>query len=223
MNPLHFEACSILQTAEKGLRGLMERAVQQGRYNEVAHLAEMAMALSQVAREWAGVDPNGEPGCTEAQTGAVGRAAGALATVPVVVNVAKMATTILGDTASDYPRFELDEDRLVKIAWSKREKAEYQHKVSRDVARAVYMHLGEVPSTTTFRMQDLLPVKMHDGTEVPSYQSYLVLAWLRHINQIEKRANDSYQWVMEDISKSSFNKAWEATPRNGAQMKRRGK
>lgn len=110
-----------------------------------------------------------------------------------------------------YPKFERDGERLVKIGWSKREKAEYEHRVPRETARCVYLELAKV-AASVFRMEELLPFNLPDGVEVPSCQTYLVLAWLRYIGQIEKRANDSYQWVARGLNDPSLEKAWDATP-----------
>jgi hypothetical protein len=102
----------------------------------------------------------------------------------------------------------------VKIGWSKREKSEYQHKASREVALCTYLKLGAGATAEPFRMDDQFPIRMADGTDVPTYQSYLVLAWLRHLGYIEKVGKDSYRWVDMDIDEASFKRAWESTLRS---------
>lgn len=215
------EARSILKTSDEGLRSLMEKAVRSGRYSEVAQLAEIAKALGKVSREWAGADASAEPERVETHRAIAGSATPA--TLLAAGKTAKRTSAIAADATPIYPKFERDGNRLIKIGWSKREKAEYEHKVSRDAALAVYLRLGKISTTAMFRMEELLPIQLPDGTEVPSYQSYLMLAWLRHINQIEKRANDSYQWTVEEISTSSFDDAWGAIPRRGVSVKGRKK
>lgn len=109
----------------------------------------------------------------------------------------------------------------MKIGWSKKEKSEYEHKAPREVALSVYLQLGDISSSGPFRMEEQFPIKLPDGTDVPSYQSYLVLAWLRHIGHVEKLGKDSYQWIAEDSDESSFEKAWESSERRA--FKSRGK
>ena len=200
------EARTVIRSAENSLRGLMEKAIQLGRYGEVAQLAEMAQSLGRVL---------GEP------LPAVGIPSADYSVPPPVITKGPGLTTPKATKSTkirvavaDYPKFERDSNRLIKIGWSKREKAEYEHRVPRETARCVYLELAKV-AATVFRMEELLPFNLPDGTEIPSYQTYLVLAWLRHISQIEKRANDSYQWVSEAVNDSSFGKAWDATRQRG--------
>jgi hypothetical protein len=209
------EARAILRAADRELRGLMEKAVQAGRYSDVARLVEIAKAINHVASEW-----TGEGLVINSELADVCNAPALTSRVssPRAASKAKVQAS-----NASYPKFERDENRLVKIGWSKREKAEYEHKAPRDAAFAVYSRLCRVPAATTFRMEELLPIALPDGTEVPSYQSYLVLAWLRDINQIEKRANDSYQWVVEEIDLSAFEEVWKRTPNRSIPMKARGK
>jgi hypothetical protein len=214
---LFAEAREILVGADRSLRALLERAVKAGRYSDVARIAEMAKALELVSRESSSTASLGESAAATVET---------RPSLAPTFESASVGTTSAragkhrANAKVDYPKFERSEDRLVKIGWSKREKAEYEHKAQRDAALAAYLQLGKV---TTFRMEELLPIQFPDGTEVPSYLSYLVLAWLRHINQIEKCANDSYRWVVEEISASTFDRAWEATPRRGAPVRKKGK
>jgi hypothetical protein len=214
------QAREILQVADKGLRGVMEKAVQAGQYSVVTHLVEIATALDRVSRECAGVKLVADS--EQADTRLIGVQVASAAPVTPSNSLKRVAATTR-QAKLEYPKFACDEGRLVKIGWSKREKAEYEHKAPREAALAVYVVLSKVQPAIAFKMEELLPIRLPDGTEVPSYQSYLVLAWLRHMNQIEKRANDSYLWIAEEISASSFDRAWDATPRRGVPERRKGK
>lgn len=190
------EARKIFCNADSRLRALMEKALGAGDYRSVGKLAELANALGRVAGE-ASLKGSAPP--TEGTRPSSPR--------PVL----KAAASKPKSKSPIYPRFETYEGRLVKIGWSKRERAQYEHKASKQAALAVFMKLGNTSQGTPFRMEELLPVELPDGTEVPSYQSYLVLAWLRDIQHVEKRANDSYLWVADDASTLTFDAAWKST------------
>jgi len=185
------KAQTILATAEQSLRTLLEEAARDGRYADVVQLAETAQTLRQL------IESPAPPTPTDHQE--------TLGSRP--------STRSKSSKAIEYPKFEIDGDRLIKIGWSKREKAEYQHKAARDVALCTYLQLGRDRPTDPFRMEEQFPIRMADGSDVPTYQSYLVLAWLRYIGSIEKVGKDSYRWVDVDIDEASFKRAWESTSR----------
>lgn len=89
-----------------------------------------------------------------------------------------------------FPRFEREGNRLVKIGWSKKDKATYEHKTPVSAVMAV----GDAIAAKNgkFEMDKVLPVKDAEGGDVPSYQAYIVLAWLRHEGIVERNGNDGY-------------------------------
>lgn len=195
---LLLEARSALLAAEQRLRSLMGAAVQNGRYLEVARLADMAQALEQISK-LADIAP--------------GRNVSTQVKSDVPARRTSKSEAPKTKPHEEFPKFARDGDQLIKIGWSKRNKSEYEHKVLRTAALSVYLQLGERTDSGGFKMEELLPIKMTDGSDVPSYQSYLVLAWLRHFQLVEKLGKNSYQWMIEGIDDASFQKVWESTPR----------
>ena len=61
-------------------------------------------------------------------------------------------------------------------------------------------------------MDKVLPIVMADKTEIPSYQAYLVLAWLRDRGAIQRQGNDGYKLVEKSMAKEKFNEYWLQTP-----------
>jgi hypothetical protein len=53
-----------------------------------------------------------------------------------------------------------------------------------------------------------LPVHGQDGEEVPSYQVYLVVAWMRELGALERVGNEGYRVSEANLSVSSL---WEKT------------
>jgi hypothetical protein len=117
-----------------------------------------------------------------------------------------------GSRAS-FPKFERDRDRLIKIGWSKKDKQVYEHRAPREAVSRVFADLMErSESSGQFRMEEVLPIKNADGADIPSYQVYLALAWLRDAGAIERRGNDGYVPRLSATKSASFNDLWEATP-----------
>ena len=97
-------------------------------------------------------------------------------------------------SGSIYPRFIREKDDLVKIGWSKREKEEYQHRAKDDSVFQVARAIEELANETgTFNTDELFPVIcLEDGSDVPSYQSYLILRWFRSLEIVEQRGRSEY-------------------------------
>lgn len=95
--------------------------------------------------------------------------------------------------ANGYPRFVRDEDCLVKIGWSKRDNSEYEHKARKDVMRAVVASISRAGQRgERFTMEEVLPINNLDGTSIPDYQTYLILAWLRSIELVAQHGRLGY-------------------------------
>jgi len=199
-------ASSILSKAETELRALIEGALAEGRYGEVARLARLADGLAHLSTM---------------------ETVGDTSTVPFtkVVDLSPIArppdrTALRAPRLSrsrNFPRFEREGDKLVKIAWSKRDGAEYEHKAPR---RIVDLLLASVRARkgegARFVAPDVLPLKdARTHHEVPSYQSYLALAWLRHEGVITKYGRDGYALKPAAATAEHLSELWEALPSRG--------
>lgn len=94
-----------------------------------------------------------------------------------------------------YPRFVMENSDLVKIGWSKSERAEYRHRAPQSavvqVAAAIVKLAG--PSGS-FVAEALFPViDARDGTNVPDYQGYLALRWFRQLELVEQQGRTGYR------------------------------
>lgn len=94
----------------------------------------------------------------------------------------------------DYPRFLRDGENLVKIGWSKSEKAPYEHKAPHRVLGFVvgaFQRAGR--DGRRFTIEDVAPLEdREDGSEIPTYQVYLCLAWLRAEKLIVQHGRQGY-------------------------------
>jgi len=121
-------------------------------------------------------------------------------------------TTRIRPGSRALPRFERDGDRLVKVAWSKKERAEYEHRAPRQIVfvllDAIRHKKGE---GAVFEAQDILPL-IDDGREVPSYQAYLAMAWLRDEGVVTKNSRSGYTLNSSRATSQHIDKLWKALP-----------
>lgn len=113
-----------------------------------------------------------------------------------------------------YPKFAREDDKLVKIGWSKRTKTEYQHKAPRSAVDTFIAHLRQhTQADRIFKIDDLLPVPdpANDG-DLPAYQVYLVLAWLRAYGSATKHGRDGYSVKPAALTEKSLAQAWKQLP-----------
>ena len=195
-------ARTLLRQAESSLRQLIEAALKDQRYGDVAEMAALADGLSRL------VDPTSTRPAPEERLASVPAASRsqAASSAPRRAKSTRKAST----KRTGYPRFVREGDRLVKIGWSKKNKSEYEHRVPRS---AVDAFLGKLTSAVkpgrVFEVEGLLPVTDQAGEEVPAYQVYVTLAWLREIGVIAKKGRDGY--VIEDAAatKSGAQDRWQ--------------
>jgi hypothetical protein len=172
-----------IRHCESRLRELMAQASADGQYETVATLMGWAKAIAAVV-----ASPLENP--TSSQVAPVSEIAGSdairLATPfetrrPRSTRVSRM----------QYPRFARYRNELVKTGWSKKEKKEYQHRAPRGIVDLLVARLDRFRGKD-FTSDELLPLADDDGQEVPSYQAYLCLAWLREAGMIVKNGRHGY-------------------------------
>lgn len=116
---------------------------------------------------------------------------------------------------ANYPRFQRDRDELVKIGWSKKEKAEYRHKAP----KAVVLSVSEILQRRgvggeRFTFEELLPIRDRDTqAELPSYQAYLTLAWLRKENLIVQHGRQGYSLPPNINLMDALEERWKLLPK----------
>jgi hypothetical protein len=218
MKPLP-QAIAIVQRAEDELRNLLLRVAGEGEYDQVAMLADWAQQLRQI-REHAGsattIDGalelctlrSGTNQKSQPFTNSAPRNE-----TPKPRNPGKAVTSRA--KKADYPRFRRDRDELVKIGWSKKERAEYRHKAP----KAVVMSVSEVlqrrgAGGERFTFEELLPFRDREtNAELPSYQSYLTLAWLRKENLIVQHGRQGYSLPPNIDLMDALEERWKLLPK----------
>lgn len=187
-------AKQILAESEMSLRRLIEEALRAQQYSIVAELAVLAEGVAKLL------------------TGHN------LAPRPQSNSVSAIETRKLAKTATlrkrQFPYFEKEADRLIKVGWSKKNKAEYEHRATKETVVTVVRHLlACVADGKTFQADDVLPVPdIPNNGEIPSYQFYLTLAWLRSMDVLAKQSSDGYILRHSNLDEVNLEQLWAHLP-----------
>jgi hypothetical protein len=161
-------AKKILSQAEIELRALIEACAKTGDYATIAELAALATSVGHLV-------------------GRDDRAAEAKE--PSTIRTARPISR-----KKEYPRFVRSGERLVKIGWSKKRGAAYEHKVPREMITRVVRAITEISRPGKTFAVESLPLSSAGGVndEPPAYQAYVVIAWLRQLGALKKQGRDGY-------------------------------
>jgi len=193
------DACKLLVKTEEGLRGLIERGLSEQRYADVARLASLADELAALARRAGSSD--GHMNRREDH--------GALHRSSVGRPTRKTRQRTRAEPRAKYPRFEREGDRLIKVGWSKKNGEVYEHRAPKAAVVQFGKHLADrVSPGTVFTMEELLPVPNGNGGDVPSYQAYLALAWLRGVGAVRRKGRDGYAFSEGAIDEATVESLW---------------
>lgn len=201
------DAQKILVNAELSLRDLIERALSAQHYSDVAVIARIADAIAHLLREdrdalipLAPVLPANGARQIESSDDAASRASS---------RPSRGRRTKHGE----FPRFERDGDKLVKIGWSKRDERVYEHRAPRETVFLVSTAIStKARPKAVFTMDRILPVSDGSGNEVPSYQAYLALAWLRSIGLVQRRGKEGYALTDGALDALKLQHLWNSIP-----------
>lgn len=199
-------AKEILKRAEAELRTLIQNALVEGRYGDVASIASLADRLANLAAHDDSLEVSGH--------GIAGSTLGSSSQdepLPLSRPASKLSIRAI---RRNFPRFEREADRLVKIAWSKRERKEYEHKAPRETVGLLIDRIkGRKGAGARFVAPDIFPMtNPKTKREIPSYQAYLALAWLCHEGLIVKHGRNGYSLKPTAATTEHVSELWEALP-----------
>jgi hypothetical protein len=189
------KAAHVLNGAEDSLRRLLEQALLDKEYKEVAAIAPLADAVTDLLHS---IQQSG----TESSVASLGRA----------LRGEPPDRTTRAQDHDGYPRFEREDDRLVKIGWSKKEAQAYEQRAPRDVVFLMGKLLSRDHITNPFSMDELMERMSKEADEVPSYQAYLALAWFRSIDVVERRGKNRYIVQNGYLTNSELRRLWDSLP-----------
>ena len=206
----------VILDAEAALRDLISTALAERRYGDVKVVAELANRVAQLS---AGTNTQLSVSASEP---VIDKAAldsqPAIQSPPPDTQALELSAkrTTRADAKkkasvkSGYPKFVRDDDRLVKIGWSKKNQEEYEHRVPRETVLVLLHHLvSSVEEARVFDIDGLFPIRNTTGEDVPGYQVYVVVAWLREAGVIEKKGRDGYFIRDKSVLSGELNELWK--------------
>jgi hypothetical protein len=199
----------VLADAEKSLVELSSEAATQRDYDR-------ATIILGIAREIGGLAGRVRIGASPAVAGVCAATSDPVVSLTAPVGPGHGCSTAQrsrrGRRAA-YPQFFRDGSCLLKIGFSKRE-GEYHHKAP----ELVLFTLVEILSKTgarshRFTMEDVIPqVGAALGNDVPSYQVYLCLSWVKSLGLIEQHGRQGYTAKASSELPQRVRARWEQLP-----------
>jgi hypothetical protein len=197
------QAVGVLADAEKRLRELVGSAAAAGEYDPAMRVAQWAKAVGALSKN--GVNPSA-PSDSQglhdpARWPAIAQGTASQARHPLPGSPAHARPHAAAGrqgrriaAKGEYPKFYRRGDQLVKIGWSKKERAEYEHKAPRRAVDLLADAIGKIGGNgNLFTSEEVLPLRdPADGTEVPGYQGYVALAWFKAAGLIKQNGRRGY-------------------------------
>ncbi len=193
------KAEALLRDAEEKLRDHLTVAVSGGDYNAVVQLAAWARAVNEMlnGRTRVGGTSAPKPG-TAIIKGPQER---------------KAAPSSKPSSRPTYPIFFRDGERLLRVAWSKKDRKEYEHRMLRGVLESLISAVVvKGANGRIFTMDSLLPLFDADGAAIPAYQAYVALGLLRHASLIDQHGRSGYSVPKPSKLTSSVDTLWQNLP-----------
>ena len=222
MDPLS-QATEVVRQAEIELRQLLLRTAELGDYENARVLAQWAKELKQIIQRDGSAD--GQPPFGDLPDGrmlAQGEPSSFPTTNGEFASAAMHAPrkaprpSRRKATRGQYPKFLRDAEELVKIGWSKRTWATYRHKAPKRVVNLVAQALlGKGKSGVRFAMEQVLPIRDPEGAiDVPTYQAYLTLAWLRKEKLVVQHGREGYSLRPQANLIDAIEERWKLLPKS---------
>ena len=190
----------VLRRAENSLRELVSKAAAGGDYQSVVRIAAWAQVVSDLVKK--APEAMTTPSATPEHT--TSTPAG-----PKVDGSPKRAVA-----TDSYPKFLRHGDQLVRIAWSKKEKKEYQHKMPYAVLQALVASMAETAADgRVFSTDQFLPLRDADGAEVPNYQAYVGIALIKKMALIDQHGRQGYSIPRMAEFKDAVEAVWQKLPK----------
>jgi hypothetical protein len=195
------ETAKLFHDLEAGAQKLIIACAESGNYEIIARLIPLAQQIRDLAavreeRGYGRVFQAGAADGDDAGNKVVSSATAAPATEAVAGDSRPAPySTRRGNVKPEhrYPLFYRSRSGLVKIGWSKKKKAEYRQTAPWEAVQAVVRAIEQRGgSGEKFDFGELLPVRAENGNEVPKYQAYVVLAWLRQVNLVTQHGRRGY-------------------------------
>lgn len=204
---LEQRAMEIIERAEKEIAALASEAAAERDYARASMLLALAQRTRDAARPIAAAS-NPAKG-----NGAVAPAEQSTLAASTSRPSALPPTPARSSNRVGYPHFKREGDNLVKVGWSKSDRATYEHRSPRSVVERLVERVKQAGATGhRFTTEELMPLQDQSGAELPSYQAYLCLAWLVAAGLLERHGRQGYTIPKAEDLDRDLDAAWSALP-----------
>jgi hypothetical protein len=220
------EAIEILREAEQKLRALIVQAAKLADYDHLPQLAEWAKQLNSILGIQAVPESVPDKLQSQGESLPIQSSNGSHEQhVPRKVTPTVSGTQSARDRRgknpgkakskkSAYPKFLREGDTLVKIGWSRREGKPYEHKAPKTVLQVLIQELIRSGARgERFTTEGLFPLKDPvNKSEIPDYQAYLTLAWVRGNGLILQHGRQGYSLHEDTDLTYECDRLWTELP-----------
>ncbi len=186
MNDLEKQIATVLATAEAGVLEVIAAAAESGDYAAIDRARAIAERLRDISRS----------------TSAGTKVAGVPSPVHMQTPRKKRKPT---PKKGEYPRFNVTDGSLFKIGWSKKKGDQYIHRVPistvKNISGALEQLSASVGPVSTEKILDSVFLK--DAGNPPSYQVYIVLAFLKERGIIASTGREGFRLSANIASRTS--------------------
>lgn len=106
---------------------------------------------------------------------------------------------------SDYPKFKVKNETLIRIGWSRKQRREYTHKAPRLVFEQTVKAMTALSQSGAgpFLAENIIEqANSNESDAIPSYQIYVVIGLLKQTNCIKQIGRDGYYIPTELVEKA---------------------
>lgn len=193
------QALEVLRETEEKLRALLSQAAKSGDYPSVVRVAAWAQTVSGLARSKVVETPASE---------AIRKTRNTPASSSI-----RTRSRASSPHQNGYPRFFRQGDELIRIAWSKKEKKEYRHKTPYAALKALADTIAiKGVDGRVFATDEFLPILLNDGVEVPNYQAYVGISFLKQTGLIDQHGRQGYSIPRAAELKDAVEAFWKKLP-----------
>ena len=198
------KANNVLRATEKQLQELAGEAIRKGEYDANFTLAKWAIQVGRLVNGHE-LKPTGNGDASRASPPAKRARA------------VRKPLTRKAPATNGYPKFIRSGNDLVKIGWSKKSREEYQHRAPYGALSALARSLHEGGADGSLvNAYDLMPLEdPSTSSEIPGYQVYLCLAWLRDCGFVKQQGRQGYTIPDVDNLPALVEESWTKLSNNG--------
>jgi hypothetical protein len=196
------KALDILLATERSVADLACKAVEQRDYRAAATLTDLARELRDVVEH---IRP------TEALLSVQKAQEPGAVLIPGKISEDPLRSARRRPKKGEFPKFLRDDRTLYKLGWSKTKKATYEHKAPQSALSSLVKKLGAVGANRRrFTVEDIIPLQNpSEESEVPSYQVYLCLAWLRTTGLLFQHGRQGYSMTHPSRFETEVANHWQ--------------